>query len=275
MHHRVHDHLGELPQVLLVGQAQPGWAGGAVDDAKRAQLVPPRGDQGDAGVEPYAGGAGHEAIGHEARVHEGVADYEYVLLGEDGVGAEGELARCLSDIAEPPVALEQLPSDVHQAHQTDRGVEDPARQRRDPLELLLVLGVQYRVFLELHEPLDLVLHRVGAGGGQVELGSLPVAARRGGEGREVGKGAELSPAHLGRGGVDRGRVLEGRAEGGLVHVVDGRAEARGRGGASGVLLRAARGGVSVVDGHDRSPRRYFYFVLCLRFPRGPRARPLN
>ena len=100
--HRVHDHLGELPKVLLVGEGEAVGSWLAVDDAERPELVPPGSDEGCAGVEAYEGGAGDEAAVGEARVEVGVGDDEDVLGGVDGVGAEGELAGGLGDLAEAP-----------------------------------------------------------------------------------------------------------------------------------------------------------------------------
>mmetsp|Transcript_27931 Transcript_27931/g.67303 ORF Transcript_27931/g.67303 Transcript_27931/m.67303 type:complete len:423 (-) Transcript_27931:378-1646(-) len=141
MYHRIHDHLRELAQILFFGEAEPSQPGLAIDDAERAELVPPRSDEGDASVKSYEGTAGHEAVVLETGILVSVGYYEDFLAREDGMGAEGYLAGGFAGFPETAIAHEPLPPNIHQAHQTNRNVKNPARERRDPLEFFLVLGI--------------------------------------------------------------------------------------------------------------------------------------
>mmetsp|Transcript_4728 Transcript_4728/g.13255 ORF Transcript_4728/g.13255 Transcript_4728/m.13255 type:complete len:1072 (+) Transcript_4728:81-3296(+) len=132
-----------------------------VDDAQRAQRQPLAlvlHHQRHPGVEPDVRPAPHQRVLREARVLPGVQHHEHVVGVEDGVPAEGHLARGLGGL-QARLGQEPLPVLVHQRHQRNRHVEHRRAHVGEPLELLRVGLVQHAEGHEAREALRLVGRR--------------------------------------------------------------------------------------------------------------------
>ena len=93
----------------LLGLQPPGPL---IHGAEAAQGEAIAGDQREAGVEADVRLFQHQRVIAEARVLEGVLDDQWAAL-QDGVAAEGDIARCLLGI-QADAALEPLPVFIHQ-----------------------------------------------------------------------------------------------------------------------------------------------------------------
>ncbi len=201
--HHQRGQLAERGQLVGGRGARP-----AVQHADRAQAPPVGGGDRRGGVEAHPGAAGDQRVPGAARVGEGVL--HHVRLGLlYGRRAQSGQPLDLADAVQAVHGLEPDPIGVHHGHRRHGGVEEPGRQRGDPVEGAVRGGVQDAVAVHRGQPAVLVggrtrgrvrrpVHRVLPA---AVPGAGPGPPARAGRRRCVGRGA--FPAEVRAEGVRR------------------------------------------------------------------------
>jgi hypothetical protein len=131
-------HRSELHEALDLARCERSRL--LVDHAERADTLPVGAMHGMARVETDVRLVRHERVVGKPRILAGILDDECGLF-EDRVTAERELAARLARL-QPLARFEPLPVPIHEAHERDRDIEQPARQARDAVEAFLGVGVE-------------------------------------------------------------------------------------------------------------------------------------
>ena len=130
-----------------------------VEHAKRSDVVPLRGGQRRAGVEPELMRPLHERIVLEALISGGVGHLEDVCA-VDCVAAEGDVPRGLR-LLDANATFEPLAMAVHERDERDGCTANLGRQGGEVIELTLGGGVENLVAVERHETRSLIGRGVG------------------------------------------------------------------------------------------------------------------
>lgn len=133
-------HVGEIAEQRELVGAQ--LTRPRIDQAQRADRRAVRRGKRTACVEANAGLAGDERVVVETIVVERVLD-DHRVVREQRMRAERHVARSLRGV-EPRMTLEPLAVLVDEAHDSDRHVEQPAREARDAVEAFFGRRVENR-----------------------------------------------------------------------------------------------------------------------------------
>ncbi len=154
--------------------------GPIVFDTKCAQPKPTGVAQGDASVKADLRVRYDEGIVQKPGVLEHVRNLQH-LAAQNGVGAEGDVARCLTDVRQPVIGLEPLPLPVDETEQRNRSITDLGRQRGNAVEQRIARRVENVTLVEGQLALAFIVRQ---GCARHRFGSVERPFNEGRSGRE-------------------------------------------------------------------------------------------